>query len=271
MINPTENITLFSVIGTYLNKNCDLNSSFFPKELQWFADQRLKFLYLQFREVFAMSTSKKIQCLGTTTVLLLNLMACKHRDSDSNLRGDSSEDSFETNSSEKLQNGLPQEKFVVLASQHSQEELWRVFSPWEKNCRDKSETCRIIDGIRVCDNKFILGSYQCYHFAIDFEKEAEKKGIRTWRLHFGCGYYRGLHYYAGYKMPFYHAINIVDAERVGENTKYCAIEPQSNVEKVCWVGDSKKPSVPSFAQETLKEKYSYDCVKDGWKEIYDVL
>jgi hypothetical protein len=147
----------------------------------------------------------------------------------------------------------------------------------EANCNyNYQQTCQIINGITVCDNEYIPGEYMCGDFADDFCEACETAGVPSWKMVFGCGYYRNWHWCAGYDEPsFYHATNIVEVDFPGPNRKFCVIEPQSNTEVTCWVsaGGPTTP-LPGFVITALHTYYDawgwQDCLDEGWDEVFDI-
>ncbi|MCH9682401.1 MAG: hypothetical protein K0V04_13270 [Deltaproteobacteria bacterium] len=138
-----------------------------------------------------------------------------------------------------------------------------------------TETCEIIDGIEVCENEWVEGEYMCGDFADDFCDACEDNGIPSWKMVFGCGYYRNIHWCLGYKKVFYHAANIVEVDYPGPLRKFCFIEPQNNDEVVCWI-DDEDPSddLPPHVVDGLHDYYDgwgwQDCIDDGWDEVFDI-
>lgn len=143
-----------------------------------------------------------------------------------------------------------------------------------KNCTPVSQeqTCKVVDGIRVCDTKYVPGKYVCKDFSNDFAEEARKKGVPTWRLSYGCP--GSSSNYAGWRGydSFYHQVNVVEVEYPAPLKKYCVVEPQNNQNKGCWVQGEGDPVVPGFIQDELRKDPRFQkCISDGWNQEFNVF
>ena len=102
--------------------------------------------------------------------------------------------------------------------------------------RPVDETCKIINGIRVCDKKPIPGEYMCEQFATDFDKECETAGIPCWKTYCIVKVIGLDILLRGEEGPPGHVMNTVEIQppKPTPNRLFCLVEPQSNKNVCCW-------------------------------------